>query len=146
MNFIKIISAGVLAIYQLAFSLFLPQKANEPEATMSATPTIVVEMLSASGSYSNEGQTVNVAMEFPKYGGDVQGSFSGDCEGSLIGMYKNNSLEGSGSGVCKMPFFTFDATITYTGSVDVENQKVKLDFKGKAEKYTHEGNVQLQIN
>ena len=122
----------------------MPQKANEPEATMSAMPTVVVKMINASGNYSNSGQTVNVTIQFPKYGGEVQGSLSGDCEGSLTGVYKDNSLEGTGSGVCKMFFLTFDATITYTGIVNLENQKVKLDFKGTAEKYTHEGSVQLQ--
>ncbi len=98
--------------------------------------------VTATGVVSNDKGTVTFTLTFPREGGTVTGSFSGDCDGNIKGTYAGNggSISGEGKGSCS---FVFPASGNFSGSVNEASKTVNLSGNAKISGFGGEGSLTL---
>lgn len=95
-----------------------------------------------SGEYGGENRSVSVSMHIPLAGGEVTGSFSGDCDGTIKGTYAGGggSIRGSGKGSCA---FVIPASGNFSGTVNESSKTVPVRGSGSAAGFSGEGSLTL---
>ncbi len=95
-----------------------------------------------SGEFKGEQHSVNVVLNFRLSGGEVTGTFSGDCDGKIRGSYTedNNVIKGKGSGSC---LYVMPASGTFSGEVNTETKTITTTAKGSAIGFSKEGSLTL---
>lgn len=131
----SIFSQGVVTIPSVT-----PAPILTPTISITTTPT-PIQYIAAVGTYSDYGKTVNISIKFPKEGGNLTGSISGVCTGTVSGQYSKGEIYGTISGRCseeKLGFAfenkgdidTAVAKATYKGKVDLSKKIIRVDFDG----------------
>lgn len=103
----------------------------EPEGAVTAT-----------GTYEYKGYSVNITMNIPLEGGNVTGSVSGTCEGSIRGA-NGSGVSGKFSGTCDPFFVKIPASGDWSGSVNKAGKTVPIQFTGGGGGLSHQGSTTL---
>ena len=82
----SIFSQGVVTIPSVT-----PAPILTPTISITTTPT-PIQYIAAVGTYSDYGKTVNISIKFPKEGGNLTGSISGVCTGTVSGQYSKGKF------------------------------------------------------
>lgn len=118
------------------FGMFDEGDDAAPQGAVTATGVL-------SGEFNGEDHSVTVSMSFPLGGGDVTGSFSGDCDGSIKGTYAGGdggAISGKGSGSCG---FVVPASGSFSGTVNEGSKSVNINGSGSALGITKTGSMSL---
>ncbi|HLD64031.1 MAG TPA: hypothetical protein VI913_04015 [Candidatus Peribacteraceae bacterium] len=97
-----------------------------------------------SGTYGKSERSVTVTLTFPLEGGNVTGSFSGDCDGNIKGTFaggNGGAISGKAKGSCA---FIFPASADFSGTVSQRNKTVSVSGKGSAAGFSGEGSLTLK--
>ena len=116
--------------------LFEPEPEAAPEGSVTANGVI-------SGEYGGENRSVTVNMTFPLEGGNVSGTFSGDCDGTIKGTYaggNGGAISGTGKGSCA---FVFPASGSFSGTVNQGAKTVPVHGSGSVPGFSGEGDLTL---
>lgn len=121
-------SSAVLAAYFPAVANInpLPSPAPRPEIR---TQNIITR----SGSYSYSGQTLNYSVNIPKDGGEINGRFSGVCNGPIRGYFKGAPSyavdDGKVQATCLI-LLNKKLSVTYIAHLDLKGGKAHIDWVG----------------
>lgn len=102
--------------------------------------------VTATGSYSLKGYTVNVVFHIPLSGGSVSGTASGACDGVVKGSYSggdNGAISGKMTGACSPFIVPIPAKATFQGTVNKESKTVPIGFSGSGGGLNHSGSLTL---
>lgn len=146
LDFIQDIVTSVTSLFLLVSSPFV----GSTLVVSSPTPTPQVEQVQlakASGTYSYQGYSSNITIEFPIGGGNVSGKIEGVCNGDIKGSYttEGGEIKAESQGKCQVLIFEVDAKVDLTGQVLLDQKKVGLNFVGKAGDFTHNGAATLNF-
>ncbi|MDO8648886.1 MAG: hypothetical protein Q7R81_03820 [Candidatus Peregrinibacteria bacterium] len=99
----------------------------------------------ATGVYSYKDYSVTVTANIPLEGGNVTGSVSGACEGSVKGTYDGQSgvIKGRLAGSCDPFVIKIPSSADFNGSVNKAGKTVPIDFNAKGGSFTHNGSMVL---
>jgi len=112
------------------------EEGEKPEGSVTATGMI-------SGTYGKSERSVTVSLTFPLAGGDVTGSFEGDCDGSIKGSFSGGNggtISGKAKGSCG---FILPASGQFSGTVNTAAKTVPIRGNGSAAGFSGEGSVTL---
>lgn len=116
-----------------------PKEEPAPEGSATAVGT-------ATGEYAGAERSVTFRLIFPLEGGKVTGTFSGDCDGTIEGMYTiaydgQGTISGTGSGSCGL---ILPASGSFSGKVySAPQHTVEISGKGSAGGFSGEGSLTL---
>lgn len=85
-----------------------------------------------SNDFSYYGQSINYWVTFPKDGGDIQGGFSGACNGIITGKYAGGdggNIAGTAGGSCKVGFLAVDLAAHYQGKIYTSKKEINVDYE-----------------
>jgi len=111
-------------------------------------PGQIFTPISASGSYQKDKYGVFISLVFPKEGGSVTGSFSGDCNGTISGFYDGETtgmIRGKAVGSCDPFFVPIPASADFTGNVNMATKSIPITGTGSAMGFSGSGNVTLTL-
>lgn len=121
-------------ILECALDLLTSDEATEPAAnTVTATGVIA-------GTYGKAERSVTVALTFPLEGGDVIGTFSGDCDGNIRGTFDSGTISGQARGSCAL---FIPASGTFSGTVNQAAKTVSVAGEGSAAGFSGKGSLTL---
>ncbi len=126
-------------------SLFSP---SQQLLSQPVTPSAqIVNSYAVSGEYTYLGQKITYTVFFPQKGGSITGKVDGICQGDVGGDYKRSESAISGVilGNCKLGFFSQDAKIIFSGSVNEGEKKTYLNWVGDGFLAGKRGNVALDL-
>lgn len=161
----KLIAAAGLAVLSFFSGLSQPHHTKAPithtanitenntisqsTATPSPSRRIEEEKLRATGDVSMYGQTVTVAILFPKNGGDVRGVIRGVCSGPITGTYSggdNGTLIASTNASCGAFFTNIQGTANFTGKANLLADKIiKGTYTVHAKNISKTGDITFKI-
>lgn len=107
-----------------------------PENSVTATGTV-------SGTVEGTEHSVTFSFIIPLDGGDVTGTFSGDCEGKIVGTFAGGdggTITGTAGGSCAS---VIPVSGTYSGTVDETSRTVSLTGTGTVSGVVKSGSLQL---
>lgn len=146
LDFLQVVVTSVTSLFLLVSS---PFAGNLNIVSISPTPTPIIlekNIIKASGTYSYQGYSVNIFLEFPRNGGTIKGNFDGDCTGEINGNYnsgENGNLTGKAKGECEIAIFKINAEANLQGKVLLSEKKVELNLEGKTGEFVHNASVTL---
>lgn len=115
--------------------------------TMELTPTEKSSMVTAMGTYSFKGYSVEVKANIPLSGGPVTGVVTGDCFGKMKGSFAGNdrgAISGTMNGACGAFLVNVPASATYTGYVSLQTRRIPITFSGQTTGgLSHDGTMEL---
>lgn len=121
-----------------------------PKDTMKNKSTVNQKMIHASTDISQYGKTVHLDAQFPKDGGSMKGTISGDCDGTVSGIYsgesKGKTLTGTATASCPVAIFSINVTIDFNGTVNEKDTQAKLSYSAKAQGNTKTGSTTLTLS
>ena len=97
----------------------------------------------ASGKFAGQEGSITVEMSFPLEGGDVVGTFSGDCDGKISGTFaggNGGAISGTGKGSCG---YVFPASGSFSGTVNTASKSVPISGQGRASGVNGSGSITL---
>lgn len=116
--------------------------------TMELTPSEKSSMVTATGTYSFKGYSVDVKANIPLSGGPVTGVVTGDCFGKMQGRFDGldrGILSGTMNGACGAFLLNVPASATYNGSVFESSRIVRFSFSGQTTGgLSHDGEMELK--
>ena len=116
---------------------------SEGEVTIGTSEPELVKNRIGTGKIEMEGQTVNFKMDIPVNGGEITGSASGFCSGSMKGAFdiRTNYIHGEMDGKC----IGIPATGTFKGEIDLEKGIGSGNFEGKTLFITKSGSWSMIV-
>jgi hypothetical protein len=106
------------------------------------------EKVRATGDISMYGQTVTVAILFPKNGGDVKGVIRGVCSGPINGTYSGGNqgtLTANTNASCGAFFTNIQGTASFSGKANLANKIIKGTYTVHAKNITKTGDISFKI-
>ncbi len=100
----------------------------------------------ATGTYEFKGNSVNITANIPLDGGNVTGTVSGSCDGSIKATYSgqnNGVVSGTMMGRCDPFFVKIPASAEFSGTVNKTAKTVPFRFSGKGRGFNREGSMTL---
>ena len=125
-------------LIECALDLVLSDDEEEAEPEGGVTANGVI-----SGTYGGEERSVTVSISFPLKGGEVTGSFSGDCDGNIKGTFAGGNggvISGNAKGSCA---FVLPASSEFSGTVNQTSKTVPVSGHGSAAGFSGEGSLTL---
>ncbi len=127
--------------------------ANAPTTvipTPSPTPIAQVQkdLVTRSGEYSYSGHTLKYVVTVPKGGGNINGTFSGVCEGPIKGKFaggEGGNVSGDAKANCKVAIFSYNLKANYEGKLYLKTGKVDLNWTGKIPYTNNSGNLSINF-
>lgn len=116
--------------------MFSSEEEEAPEGSVTASGVL-------SGEFKGETHSVTLTLSFPLKGGDVTGSFSGDCDGTIKGSYAGGNggvISGNAKGSC---MFVLPASGNFSGTVNQTAKTVPVNGKGSVPGFSKEGSMTL---
>jgi hypothetical protein len=110
-----------------------------PEGSVTAAGSI-------SGEFKGKTYSVTISLVIPLKGGEVTGSFEGDCDGSIKGSYAGGNggvIEGKANGSCA---FVFPASGNFSGSVNTASKTVPISGEGRTMGVSKQGSLTLSYS
>lgn len=149
-NLILGIKGIVLGITTTLSAVTSTYFASPPSPTPAPTPVAQVQkdVVTRSGEYSYSGYTLKYSLNVPKNGGDINGQFSGVCNGPIIGKFAGGSggnIEGSTQANCKVAIFSYNLKVTYTGKLYLKMGKVDINWAGQIPYTNNSGNLSINF-
>lgn len=128
-------------------SVFVAPKAT-PTPTPSPTAQIQKNLVVREGEYTYSGYSLKYSLSVPKNGGDINGNFSGVCEGPIIGYFaggEGGDIKGSAQVDCKIAFLSYNLKATYTGKLYLKQGKVDLNWEGEIPYTQNSGSLSINF-
>ncbi len=124
------------------------QKKQNIYPTPTPVPGQTYTPLTATGSFQKDKYGVSISLTFPKEGGSVTGSFSGDCNGTIRGAYDGETtgmIRGKAVGSCSPFSIPVPASADFTGTVNMATKSIPITGTGSAMGFSGSGNVTLSF-
>lgn len=126
--------------------------ANTNTNTVKTTPTpttvIFTGNATAKSTISSNGKTIHLTMTYPRNGGAVTGTISGDCTGNISGSYEGPStgeLNGTAKANCSQGFFSIPVTVIYYGTLYPTDSEASIHYTTSAMGQTQSGTTKLEL-
>ncbi len=144
---IKSIVLGITTTISAVTSTYF---APPPAPTPAPTPVVQVQkdVVTRSGEYSHSGYTLKYTLNVPKSGGDINGAFSGVCNGPIIGKFaggEGGNIEGSAQTDCKVAIFSYNLKVAYIGKLYLKEGKIDLNWEGQIPYTNNSGNLSINF-
>jgi|SRR3989344_96192 len=122
---------GIAAV----FSAYFPATSvlTEPQIFGISQKEIHSNIITRTGEYTYNGQTLKYRVNIPLDGGNIEGNFSGVCHGTISGYYKGSPSYAIDNGEAKATcpiLLNKKLTATYVTHLDLEKGKAYIDWKG----------------
>ncbi len=145
---IKTLILGITTTLSTVTSTYF---APPPVSTPAPTPVAKVQkdVVTRSGEYSYSGHSLRYSLTVPRDGGDINGAFSGVCEGPITGKFaggEGGNVEGSAQANCRVVIFNYNLKATYTGKLYLKEGKVDINWSGQIPYTQNSGNLSINFN
>lgn len=144
---IKSFVLGITTLISTTTSPALTAPADLP--TLSPSSQVVqAGMVTRSGEYSYSGHVLKYTLTVPQKGGDINGSFSGVCEGPITGKFaggNGGNIEGSAQAKCSIAIFSYNLKVNYTGKLYLNEGKVDINWAGEIPYTQNSGNLAIDF-
>lgn len=133
----------------LIFTALMSSLIN-PSVSPSPTPTPPpIAVYQANGEYKYQGYSAIVIMQIPQSGGQVKGTISEDCNGSIQGTWDGQDggeLKGNVDANCNLiSFINVHGIATFDGKLFIKDKSGYINFHAKAEGQEQDGKIDLII-
>lgn len=118
------------------------------KTTPTPTSIILTGNATAKSTISSNGKTIHLTMTYPRNGGGVTGTMSGDCTGNISGNYEGPStgkLSGTAKANCSQGFFSIPVTVTYYGILYPTDSEASIHYTTSAMGQTQSGTTKLEL-
>lgn len=121
-----------------------------PPVSVSPSPSTISQVgLRATTTIYAKGKTIYLEMSFPGDEGQISGTIRGDCSGSIAGTYDGpvtGILSGEARAVCPFGFIATPVTITYNGTMNPSDKRVRIHYSLSAMGKVDEGQTTLILS
>lgn len=90
------------------------------------------------------GKKVTIFLSLPKDGGAIKGGISGDCQGTVMGLYSGQPqylLNGKGEITCTVGVLSLPANVLFMGMIYPEKHNVNIHYTIGGSGYTKSGDM-----
>lgn len=132
-----------------AISAIAPGIPAVPKATPTPLPSPAENIAVRTGEYSYSGYTLKYALNIPKDGGAVTGSFSGVCEGPITGNFdgkEGGKVVGQAQANCRIAIFNYNLKAAYDADLYLKQGKVDVNWAGEIPYTPNKGSFTINFD